>query len=274
LIKPTLQCSCDGQHLKTTFRYTAAPAGETAFAVATGKYERAYSRCGVCGHWFSDNPMDISGLYGGAYVDNTYGDRMRATFDRILALPPEKSDNNARAACVIDFARTQLPALAAPRLLDVGAGLSVFAHRMKAAGWRCTALDPDERAARHAREVVGVDAVAGDFMKLDTATLGPFDVITFNKVLEHVEDPVTMLARALPLLATGGFVYFEVPDGEAASGEGPGREEFFIEHHHVFSTASAALLAVRAGFTPLRTQSLREPSNKFTIRIFAGIAKG
>lgn len=269
MIKPTLQCPCDGQHLKTTFRYTAAPVGETAFDVAAGQYQRAYSRCGLCGHWFSDNPMDISGLYGGAYVDNTYGDRMRATFDRILALPPEKSDNSARAACVIDFARRHLPALAAPRLLDVGAGLSVFAQRMKAAGWRCTALDPDERAARHAREVVGVEAVAGDFMKLDTTTLGPFDVITFNKVLEHVEDPVAMLARALPLLAAGGFVYFEVPDGEAAAGEGPGREEFFIEHHHAFSAASAALLAVRAGFNPLLTQCLREPSSKFTIRVFA-----
>ena len=213
--------------------------------------------------------MDISGLYDGSYVDSTYGDRMRATYDRILALPPERSDNSARATCVIDFARKHLPTIAAPRLLDVGAGLSVFPHRMKAAGWRCTALDPDERAARHAREVVGVEAVTGDFMKLDTASLGSFDVITFNKVLEHVEDPVAMLARALPLLAAGGFVYFEVPDGEAASSEGLGCEEFFIEHNHVFSLASAALLAVRAGFSPLLTQSLREPSSKFTLRVFA-----
>ncbi len=213
--------------------------------------------------------MDISGLYGGDYVDNTYGDRMRATYDRILALPPECSDNSARAACVIDFARTHLPEMTAPCLLDVGAGLSVFPYRMKAAGWRCTALDPDERAVRHALKVVGIDAVVGDFMKLDTSSLGTFDVITFNKVLEHVEDPVGMLARALPLLAAGGFVYFEVPDGEAAAAEGPGREEFFIEHHHVFSAASAALLAKRAGLHPLMVQSLREPSSKFTIRVFA-----
>jgi SAM-dependent methyltransferase len=217
--------------------------------------------------------MDLSGLYGGSYVDNTYGDRMRATFDRIVALPPERSDNSARADCVINFAQKHLPAAAAPRLLDIGAGLSVFPYRMKAAGWRCTALDPDERTARHAREVVGVDALVGDFMTLDLSGAGTFDVITFNKVLEHVEDPVSMLARARPLLATGGFVYFEVPDGEAASVDGPGREEFFIEHHHVFSAASAALLAVRAGFNPLRTECLREPSSKFTIRVFASLMK-
>jgi SAM-dependent methyltransferase len=269
LIKPTLHCPCSGQHLKATFHYTEAPVAETAFKIDSGKYERAYSRCDLCGHWFSDNPMDIGGLYDGVYLDNTYGERMRATYDRILALPTEKSDNVARAACIIDFARRYLPQGTVPRLLDVGAGLSVFAQRMKAAGWLCTALDPDERAVLHARDVVGIDAIAGDFMKLDTVYLGSYDVITFNKVLEHVEDPVAMLARALPLLATGGFIYFEVPDGEAAASEGPEREEFFIEHHHVFSAASAAIVAVRAGLRPLLTQCLREPSNKFTIRVFA-----
>ena len=97
---------------------------------------------------------------------------------------------------------------------------------MKAAGWRGTALDPDPRAAAHARNVVGVNAVCGDFMTL--ADLGRFDAVTFNKVLEHVEDPVLMLARSRQHLADGGFVYIELPDGEAAAEDGPGREEFFI----------------------------------------------
>lgn len=269
MIKPTLQCPCAGRHLQAAFQYDAPPPGETAFDLAGGDYRRGYSRCGLCGHWFSDNAMDLGGLYGGAYVDNTYGERMRQTFERIMALPPERSDNAGRAAALLDFARGHFAPGMIPRLLDVGAGLGVFPCRMKEAGWRCTALDPDERAARHAREVIGIEAVTGDFMRIDTSSLGTFDVVTFNKVLEHVEDPVAMLGRARPLLAPGGFAYFEVPDGEAASAEGPGREEFFIEHHHVFSPASAALLAVRAGFSPLLTQRLREPSSKFTLRVFA-----
>lgn len=269
MIKPTLQCPCAGRHLKAAFQYDAPPPGETAFDLAGGDYRRGYSRCGLCGHWFSDNAMDLGGLYGGAYVDNTYGERMRQTFERIMALPPERSDNAGRVAALLDFARGHFAAGTVPRLLDVGAGLGVFPCRMKEAGWHCTALDPDERAARHAREAIGIEAVTGDFMNIDTSSLGTFDVVTFNKVLEHVEDPVAMLARARPLLAPGGFAYFEVPDGEAASAEGPGREEFFIEHHHVFSPASATLLAVRAGFSPLLTQRLREPSSKFTLRVFA-----
>ncbi len=153
-------------------------------------------------------------------------------------------------------------------MLDVGSGLCVFLHGMKAAGWACTALDPDERAAAHARDYVGVAAIAADF--LTAGGLGRYDVLTFNKVLEHVKDPAAMLARAATLVNPGGFVYVEVPDGEAASADpdGFGREEFFVEHYHVFSAVSVAMLAARAGFEAVEIERLREPSSKYTLRAF------
>lgn len=223
--------------------------------------------------------MNLSGLYSGEYVNSTYGDQMRETFERIQALPPARSDNLGRVTRVLEFAESHFAPGKTPRLLDVGSGLGVFPARMHEAGWRCTAIDPDERAARHALEVIGIEAVAGDFMQLAiaspetpaTAALGRFDAITFNKVLEHVEDPVAMLARGLPLLDAKGFVYLEVPDGDGAAVEGRGREEFFIEHHHVFSLASAALLVERAGLCSAVVQSVREPSSKSTICVFATV---
>lgn len=268
MTKPTLHCLCAGHHLEVTFKYDAPPVGETAFDFGDQRYQRSYSRCALCNHWFSNNAMDMSKLYGGAYVDNTYGKRLRETFNRVIALPAEQSDNAGRVARILAFASRHFVPNKRPRLLDVGSGLGVFPYAIKQAGWDCVALDPDERAAEHARNVVGIQAVAGDFMTLDISVLGKFDVVTFNKVLEHVEDPVSMMRRASPLLQPGGFVYVELPDGEAAAFEGPGREEFFIEHHHVFSPASLALLAVRAGFSPLSLERLREPSSKFTLRGF------
>jgi len=80
------------------------------------------------------------------------------------------------------------------------------------------------------------------------------------------------LQCALVLGARAGLadlVYLELPDAEGAGDVGPLREEFFIEHHHVFSYASAALLATRAGFDLLAIERLREPSTKYTIRVFA-----
>lgn len=268
MVRPTLNCPCDRRFDEPAFKYDAPPAGETRFDLGAQTYCRAYSCCRLCGHWYSDHKMDLSNLYSGAYVESTYGDRMRQTFDRILALPSEKSDNAGRVARVLGFAATFFPSGKKPTLLDVGSGLGVFPYRMKEAGWICTALDPDPRAAVHARQVVGVQAVTGDFMTIGTDQLGRFDVITFNKVLEHVEDPVAMLSKASRYLNPDGFVYIEVPDGEAAASEGPGREEFFIEHHHVFSVASLAMMASRAGFCALDIQRLREPSTKYTIRAF------
>jgi SAM-dependent methyltransferase len=263
---PTLGCPCAGRHLVGAFAYSARPDGEVAFPLA-GDYRRDYRRCTLCEHWFSRHTMDLSALYDGTYVDATYGDGMRRTYERIMALPPERSDNLGRVAVVRAFAERRFAATRpSPRLLDVGAGLAVFPARMTAHGWRCTALDPDPRAAAHASDIAGVTAVTGDFRAL-AGGLGDFDVVSFNKVLEHVEDPVAMLAAARHLVAPGGFVYIELPDAAAAV-DGPGREEFFIEHHHVFSAASVGLLAVRAGFRLLALEALREPSGKYTLRGF------
>ena len=76
--------------------------------------------------------------------------------------------------------------------------------------WNCTALDPDHRQFSHAQEFVGVNAIHGDFMQ-DLDELKNYEIITFNKVLEHVTNPIEMLRKAKGLLALGGFVYIELP---------------------------------------------------------------
>ena len=264
--RPTLRCDCRRSHDRPAFHYDAPPPGETRFELGAQPYERGYLRCEVCAHWYAETRMDLSRLYSGAYVDSTYGAKMRQTFERIMALPAEQSDNAGRAARVQAFAAKLFPREKQPTLLDIGSGLAVFPARMKAAGWRCTALDPDPRAAAHARDVVGVDAIAGDFMSEER--LGTYDAISLNKVLEHVPDPVAMLEKAGRHLAGGGFVYLEVPDGDAAAAEGQSREEFFIEHLHVFSPESVRIMARHAGLEPVTIERIREPSTKFTLRGF------
>jgi len=266
-----LQCPCEAGKFSPVFRYTAPPQCEVRFAFSSGEgYRREVSRCDLCGHFVSVHQMDMSGLYAGAYVDANYGDSgIARNFERIISLDPGQSDNAGRVQRIIDFADNHFSnfTAASPRtILDVGSGLCVFLHRMKAAGWVCTALDPDPRAAAHARDRVGVSAICGDFMEL--SELGTFDVITFNKVLEHVADPVGMLARSADFVRAGGFVYVELPDGEAAAQDGPEREEFAIDHLHVFSGASFAMLAERAGFRLQTLERLREPSTKYTWRGF------
>lgn len=252
---------CAAPGMEVRFRYDARPQGETEFDLHGKPYRRDVLECRSCGHFVSRTPLDLSGLYGGDYMDATYaGDQLRSTFERIMALPPERSDNAARVERVVGALGSE------GTLLDVGSGLGVFPARMKQAGWHVVALDPDPRAIEHTRSVVGVEAVEADFF---TARINErFDLVTLNKVLEHVPDPVAMLARARALQADGGHVYVELPDGEAAAHDGPEREEFFVEHLHVFSMASLTLLARHAGLDVLRAERIREPSTKFTLFAF------
>jgi hypothetical protein len=264
MVNPTLRCPCDRRIGATSFVYDAPPAGETAFNLQDQEYHRSYWRCGLCSHEFAEHNLDLSALYGGAYVEQTYGDRMRAIFERIIGLSPEHSDNMGRVRRILDFAAVHFPTGEAPTLLDIGAGLGVFPYAMKQAGWICTALDPDLKVGHHLAEFVGVKSIVGDFFSVDPAELGCFDVITLNKVIEHVEDPVAMLGKAASMVSPRGFVYVEVPD-VAAAAYGPGREEYFIEHHHVFSPASLALCGERAGLSPRYLGRLNEPSGKCTL---------
>ncbi|MDJ0685632.1 MAG: GNAT family N-acetyltransferase [Alphaproteobacteria bacterium] len=253
---------CDSNDWRLLAAFDAPPPGETDFGV--NPYHRSLWRCGGCGHIVNVQDFDPAGLYDAAYWDRTYGgDKMAATFRKIMALPPDKSDNRARVARVRDFADGGLQGAPLRRLLDVGSGLAVFPAAMKEAGWDCTALDPDPRGAAHARALAGVAGVAGDFMKV--GDLGRFDAISFNKVLEHVPDPIAMLRRAADFLAPGGFIYVELPDGERAIASGPDREEFFIEHYCAFSEASFHALAERAGFQVSAFGRLVEPSGKYTL---------
>ena len=259
------RCPCQGDQYDVVHTFEAPPEGETRLS-GNRPYLRRLVRCRNCGHFVSDHSIDLS--YQGQYVDATYGDAagIRKRFEKIIALPPERSDNAGRVARLNELAAKHLPS-PSRTVLDVGSGLCVFLHAMKKTGWIGTALDPDPRAARHADEVVGVRGIAADFF--EASELGQHDLVTFNKVLEHVREPVAMLARAAAYLKPNGLVYVEVPDGEEAAREGWNRQEFFLEHYHAFSFASASLLAVRAGFVPIVVERLREPSGKYTLRALA-----
>lgn len=267
-LSANLQCPCDRKVGEKSFTYDKPPKGETPFDIGTNDYRRCYWRCNVCRHEFSEHSIDLSGLYSGKYVEETYGNGVRAQFERILALPEEQSDNSGRVRRVLEFAAAHFPPGFGPRLLDVGSGLGVFPFRMMQSGWDCIALDPDPVVGRHLEEVLGARVVIGDFFDVESEVLGQFDVITLNKVIEHVENPVTMLRKAAGLLNPEGFLYVEVPDVIAGS-RGSEREEFFIEHHHVFSPASLAMTVERAGIAAVRVERVFEPSGKFTIALFA-----
>ena len=262
---------CGAQSHTHVARFDAPPSGETDFGI--GDYRRDLWQCCDCGHVVNRHGYQLHEIYSGDYLDSTYGDRMAAAFRRVMTLRPEQSDNRQRVRRIVDFTREW--AFSGCRALDVGSGLGVFPAALKEVGWDCVALDPDPRAVDHIRESAKVMSLVGDFMTFEPARkdANSFDLVTFNKVIEHVLEPKEMLRRSRRWMKVDGAVYIELPDGESALREaGPEREEFFIEHYDAYSAVSIVLLIRRAGFVCRKMERMIEPSGKYTLAAFATVA--
>jgi SAM-dependent methyltransferase len=185
-------------------------------------------------------------------------------FHKIVGLPPEKSDNFQRVQWIENKIHMYQTRHSTSRLLDVGAGLGVFPFEMARRGWNTTVLEPALEFCTHLRNIGFHEVLQGFYKPNDVSET--FQLITLNKVLEHIADPAVVLDQLKTALAPDGLIYLEVPDGEAALRVGKDREEFFVEHLHVFSRNSLNRLLRDTSFIPIAEETLREPSGKFTLR--------
>src|SRR5262249_55718045 len=101
------------------------------------------------------------------------------------------------------------------RLLDIGSGPGFFLKTAKDRGWRVLGVEPSRQASAHARGL-GIDVVE-NFFNAETATsLGRFDVVHLNNVLEHVPNPQEVVRLARDLLPKGGLICLNVPNDYTA----------------------------------------------------------
>ena len=269
-LKPSINCSCCYQLCEEAIKYQEKPEGETLFNLKNGKYERSYYKCGKCNHYFSDAKIDLKTFYQSDYTSRTYKDKVETSFKRIINLPDHLSDNTGRVKYLKEYVDNSCKKGLALKLLDVGSGLGVFPYAINNLGWKVTASDPNIQSVEHIRNLIGIECIHGDFMSLKLNN--KYDIITFNKVLEHIYNPAELLVRAFGCLRHQGFVYIEVPDGETASKESLYREEFFYEHLHVFSEKSLKILVENVQGKIMTMNRLIEPSGKYTIRAVIGQA--
>src|SRR2546430_4821304 len=97
------------------------------------------------------------------------------------------------------------------RLLDVGAADGLLSRQLTERGWRVTAIEGDPALAQ---------AGAGHCGRMITVNLdreiplgeGPFDVIVYGDVLEHLVDPLRVLVELDRSLGPNGVVIISVPN--------------------------------------------------------------
>lgn len=98
--------------------------------------------------------------------------------------------------------------------LEVGPADGWFLEAARRRGMRVHAIEPDRALAESAR-ARGFDVETG-FFPADLEKTGPYELIVFNDVFEHLPDPAEMFRRTAGLLAPGGLIAINLPSSGGA----------------------------------------------------------
>jgi len=154
------------------------------------------------------------------------------------------------------------------RLLDVGAGPGFFLKTAASRGWNVLGVEPSRQASEHARGL-GIEMVEGFFNAETASSLGHFDVVHLNNVLEHVPNPLEIVCLARNLLTPQGLICLNVPNDftpfqQSARATLTLSEWWVAPPHHLnyFNFDSLSRLVSRLGF------EVRERSTSFPMELF------
>ena len=265
---------CGGRLGAAVLVHTEPDRFERAVGVSANGYRRAWRRCPSCAALIDvQRPADELALASltTSYYEADLGTGTQSKFDMVMALPPDRSDNAGRVARVADACR-DLAARRGPDALvvDVGAGTGVFLARFlpeMGAEWRGIAIEPDPNAVAHLRGLNRFEVIS-DLFSADL-NLPPADLITFNKVIEHIAAPRPVLEIAAARLKPGGLIYVEVPDALTANRRPPRDNILGALHKHLYEPETLAILLRRCGFVTLEVARIVDPSGKLTVYAFA-----
>lgn len=97
------------------------------------------------------------------------------------------------------------------RLLDIGSGPGYFLEAGKNRGWDVLGFEPSRIAAEYTAGR-GIPVVNDFFSPGNAIAHGRFDVVSLNLVLEHLRDPVGLVADARRMLVPGGVLFVTSPN--------------------------------------------------------------
>jgi len=142
------------------------------------------------------------------------------------------------------------------RLLDVGCAAGFFLAEARA-HYEVQGVELSDWAARHAREQLHLTVFTGTLQQA-ALPAAHFDVVTLWDVIEHVPEPVPLLAEAARVLRPGGRLVLTTGDWDSAYARARGPAWHLIAppwHLTMFGRRTMAQAGTRAGLTPVHCAS-------------------
>lgn len=222
-----------------------------------GTERRSCPVCGAVGGsrlWETDDASAVRcARCGTGYLDQRTA-RAAATaadtYERVYARPARLDPLTVRSyeAVLERFARYRR----SRRIVDIGCGAGGFIAVAARHGWEAMGTEAAPGAGELAR-AAGATVLIGE-RALDAIEDASADVVTLWEVVEHVDDPVGLLAGSRRILRPGGLVYLTTPNFGSLQRRLLGRRwpRFHLEHETYFDGRTIELAVARAGLRKVR----------------------
>lgn len=212
-------------------------------------FHAGVATCHVCGLVFLNPRMTAVGyqrFYAGIYrplVSAFHGRRIDAHTIR--------DEQRAYAADRAQFLEPFMP-VTARTLLDIGGSTGVVAQHFGIAfNLQATVLDPAPLEVAEAKRLK-LTTIAGLVEEHDFCAQ-TFDVVTLCQTVDHLLDPMGVLARVRTLLSPDGILYLDIVDfHDAQRKAGTFEGALKIDHPYYFTRTSMMKMLRRAGFEILK----------------------
>jgi len=154
-------------------------------------------------------------------------------------------------------------------VLDVGCGGGILAESLARSGAKVTALDLAEDviavARHHAPEYLDIDYRVADVTRFAPEHAGAFDVATCMEMLEHVDDPQSIIDALAGAVRPGGHVFLSTLNRNVKSWLlGIVAAEYVLgmvpkgthDHGHFIRPGELAHMGRRAGLRPIASTGI------------------
>jgi 2-polyprenyl-3-methyl-5-hydroxy-6-metoxy-1,4-benzoquinol methylase len=197
--------------------------------------------CKNCGLVFSDPfPIDTT-----EYYQKNYRILYKGTYS-----PKIKHIYRAANVAIERYKRLDAHLAGKKKVLEIGSGGGEFSYLLTKKGFDVSAIEPNEGYGNYSKEQYGLNVQIGFAQNLEFAA-ETFDFITMSHVLEHVDNPTTMLEKLQTWLKPSGILALEVPNVEAVC-QSP-KSTFHTAHLFNFNVKTLALLAEKTGFSVVQS---------------------
>jgi 2-polyprenyl-3-methyl-5-hydroxy-6-metoxy-1,4-benzoquinol methylase len=265
---------CNKTNYKTELVINSPDRFELALGISSKNYSRIWKKCLGCSLYYNLNSKENQKLVnsiGDKYYEFDFPNiNLVDRFNKIISLPNEKSDNYKRVQRIKTFINKYL-SLKNEKIntLDIGSGLGIFMHALIDQNWSGTAIEPDPIAYKVLKQISNKRFRTIQSLYHTNLIEEKFNLITFNKVLEHIENPINLLQQVKSNLASDGLIYVEVPDSKTVKTHPHDDNILGSLHMNLYNVKSLSLLFKKSGLVPVKVNQIIEPSGKITTYGFA-----